>query len=501
MPASRLLCLLFFVGISLSSIPLLAQPDLLVFDRFRVEVDWKTPEMTTTERAHGGFLEDNLLYFHFFSPANVELLIRVLDGCNANDHFWVFSAGLTNVEVNLTVTDTQSGVSQSYFHPAGPKPFQPILDTKAFETCPRALPIPLENQPTPVSLKTLGLLNNRFDVTLSWEDASGELMDGAANVFTNSSGGFALSGPGGSLDAFVKILDGRLNNGSFWVYLSAMTNLPMTFTVTDTLSNISKEYQSTPGIPFSIIDHQFSKADTHRWIFPWISNNATFGSRLIANNYSSNTIEVTLVAIRADGTNQTVLRTIPGGGFLSESANSLFAGLGQGPGYAVIMSAPERGLAARWVTENLGTGSGGSPSQGVAIKYSGGDETEGSSNRRIGQSLMFGYLPRSADTVAAPVIVNVGNRNSNISLYFYDSNGNLLDIKGVPNLIPQRPFAAVLSDLLPGIEGDVSMIAHSDGQPLTGVVFTFNGLLEPSLGNAEAIPFVPAGTLPITPDL
>ena len=59
----------------------------------------------------------------------------MLSGCGLNNHYWVFAAGLTNVEVTLTVRDTQSGSEKTYFNPLGTA-FQPVQDTSAFETCP-----------------------------------------------------------------------------------------------------------------------------------------------------------------------------------------------------------------------------------------------------------------------------------------------------------------------------------------------------------------------------
>ena len=47
---------------------------------------------------------------------------------------WFFAAGLTNVEVTMTVTDTYSGISKTYTNPAG-TPFAPIQDTGTFP-CP-----------------------------------------------------------------------------------------------------------------------------------------------------------------------------------------------------------------------------------------------------------------------------------------------------------------------------------------------------------------------------
>ncbi len=60
----------------------------------------------------------------------------MLDACVAPyNHFWVFAAGLTNVEVILRVTDTESTEVWESVNPQG-TPFQPVLDTGAFATCP-----------------------------------------------------------------------------------------------------------------------------------------------------------------------------------------------------------------------------------------------------------------------------------------------------------------------------------------------------------------------------
>ena len=74
--------------------------------------------------------------FWFFAPANVELLVKVHDACvEPFDRFWVFSAGLTDVEVELTVRDTATGAEKIYRNPQG-RAYPPILDTAAFATCP-----------------------------------------------------------------------------------------------------------------------------------------------------------------------------------------------------------------------------------------------------------------------------------------------------------------------------------------------------------------------------
>ena len=74
-------------------------------------------------------------YFWFFGPSNVEVVIKVLAACPINRHFWVYAGGLTDVKVDLTLTDYETNTIKTYSNPLG-KPFQPIQDTNAFATCP-----------------------------------------------------------------------------------------------------------------------------------------------------------------------------------------------------------------------------------------------------------------------------------------------------------------------------------------------------------------------------
>ena len=69
-------------------------------------------------------------YFWFFGPANVETVIKVLDGRPVNGHFWVFYGALSDVRYTLTVTDTVTGKVKTYTNPAGQ--FASVADTLAF---------------------------------------------------------------------------------------------------------------------------------------------------------------------------------------------------------------------------------------------------------------------------------------------------------------------------------------------------------------------------------
>lgn len=73
--------------------------------------------------------------FWFFSANNIEMIIKVVNGCALNSRYWVFAGGLTNVAVTITVTDTSNGTTRTYINPQGVA-FQPVQDTNAFATCP-----------------------------------------------------------------------------------------------------------------------------------------------------------------------------------------------------------------------------------------------------------------------------------------------------------------------------------------------------------------------------
>jgi plastocyanin len=104
-------------------------------DRFKVEVDWRNA--TGSGQGTGvdlPFAPDSGVVY-FFSPDNLELLIKVLNACPLNNRYWVFFAATTNVEFTLTVTDTQSGRTKVYFNPLN-RSAPPVQDVEAFATCP-----------------------------------------------------------------------------------------------------------------------------------------------------------------------------------------------------------------------------------------------------------------------------------------------------------------------------------------------------------------------------
>ncbi|HZI63845.1 MAG TPA: Calx-beta domain-containing protein [Thermoanaerobaculia bacterium] len=107
----------------------------LAGDRFKVEADFRFASGQSGPTPVGEITPDTG-YLTFLNPNNVEIVIKVRsNGCEVNNHHWVFIAGLTNVELSIRVTDTATGRVKTYPNPLN-RPFPPVQDTSAFATCP-----------------------------------------------------------------------------------------------------------------------------------------------------------------------------------------------------------------------------------------------------------------------------------------------------------------------------------------------------------------------------
>ena len=103
-------------------------------NRFRVTATFSTATQGDTSAIPVELTNDSG-YLWFFNSDNIEVVVKVLNACGVNNRYWVFAAGLTNVEVDLTVTDTATGNTKTYHNPLN-QAYPPLQDTNAFATCP-----------------------------------------------------------------------------------------------------------------------------------------------------------------------------------------------------------------------------------------------------------------------------------------------------------------------------------------------------------------------------
>jgi hypothetical protein len=103
--------------------------------RFEVDVTWRNFEGEVGNGRLIPYSSDDSGIFWFFDESNWELMVKVLDACVINDHYWVFAAGTTNVEYTLRVRDTATGELQVYENALGVSS-PATTDTEAFASCP-----------------------------------------------------------------------------------------------------------------------------------------------------------------------------------------------------------------------------------------------------------------------------------------------------------------------------------------------------------------------------
>lgn len=105
----------------------------LLEGRYRVEATWRTVAAQGTARAHAE--SANFGAFSLADADHLELFVGMLDACASPTHtVWVSTNGLTDAEVEITVTEMATGEVRRYDNPLGMR-FAPIWDPMAF-VCP-----------------------------------------------------------------------------------------------------------------------------------------------------------------------------------------------------------------------------------------------------------------------------------------------------------------------------------------------------------------------------
>jgi large repetitive protein len=240
--------------------------------RYSVEASWQDFQGNSGS-GHAVALTADTGTFWFFSPQNVEVVLKVLDGRGVNGHVWVFYGALSNVEYSLTVTDTQTGAARRYHNP--PAHLGSVADILAFGPLGATGSSVTEGPPgvtgepivavgraetggcTPAATR-LCLQGGRFAVSARWRDFQDRTGVGTAVPL----GGGGAEGDTGyfwffssdNVEVVLKVLDGRPVNGHFWVFYGALSNVEYTLTVTDTQTGSVKTYTNPLGRLGSVAD-------------------------------------------------------------------------------------------------------------------------------------------------------------------------------------------------------------------------------------------------------
>jgi photosystem II stability/assembly factor-like uncharacterized protein len=237
----------------------------LLGGRLRVRaraMDYRTGRFAT---GHAVAETDAFGYFSlpdFTGDASLpEILFKMVDaGTPPWNADWVFYGGLTDLWYVVTVTDTLTGAVRSYenvngFTCGG-------ADTAAFPDPPPAhASVSATPPPLQASGDALSLLADRFQLTLSAIDPhTGAAITGRAIPRQDGFGYFSLpdlTGDASLPEVFVKMLDGRALTGTFWLFLTGLTDVPYTVTVLDTATGAVQNHQP-PGAFCGVADTEIA---------------------------------------------------------------------------------------------------------------------------------------------------------------------------------------------------------------------------------------------------
>lgn len=212
-------------------------------DRFRVRAFWKDYEGRSGLGQSYPITADTG-GFWFFGEDNFEVMAKVIDGCDYNQQFWFYAAGLTDVEVDLVVEDSWSGSVAVFTNSLG-SAFVPVQKIDQFPTCDLRSPSRRSESRIPSAEHSAGGLPNcspdggsvclqegRFEVRVEWEDFSGN--SGSAHGFAVGADTalFSFFGPD-NIEIAAKVIDGCASNDRFWVYLAGLTNVGVTTRIVD----------------------------------------------------------------------------------------------------------------------------------------------------------------------------------------------------------------------------------------------------------------------------
>jgi nitrogen regulatory protein PII-like uncharacterized protein len=254
--------------------------------RFRIEVEWAVPSQNRSGVGTEVTLTPDTRYYWFFTPANVELVIKVLDARGVNGYFWVFYGALSSVQYTIRITDTATNQVKTYTNPSGT--LASVADTQAFPggtTAPSELHAPeaadfawalaaqakagfapgapaistsAEASAAPAvctaNAQTLCLNASRFQIRVDWAVPSQNRSGTGTAVPVTGDTGYFWFFSSANVELVIKVLDARGVNQHYWVFYGALSSVQYTITVTDTVTGAIKVYRNASGTLASVAD-------------------------------------------------------------------------------------------------------------------------------------------------------------------------------------------------------------------------------------------------------
>jgi hypothetical protein len=220
-------------------------------NRFEVSAEYRVPSQGLSGYGVGGPITPDTGHFYFFTPNNIELVVKSLNGSAFNNSYWFFYGALSDVEYDITVRDVWSGRLRRYENPRGT--LASVGDTSAFPAWSGGWTMGARAADSE-SVGRKSALLVPFRIRIDWRVPSQGLSGvGHGVLLTSDTAYFWFFSPN-NVEVVIKVVDGRAVNGHYWVFYGALSDVEYTITVTDEATGLQKVYFNPSGNQASVAD-------------------------------------------------------------------------------------------------------------------------------------------------------------------------------------------------------------------------------------------------------
>lgn len=216
-------------------IPDCAPKKQLELDGYLVSMCFETPDGARRPAYNYGLEATTSGLLYFYGPDNLEVLVKVLDGCALNGHRWVFVAPVTDLAFTMVIR-SPLGKNFWYFNRKG-EVAQPVRDTTAFPCVVGNARLALHEWPRDRSSQSTGestdcvpsgpvvTLGDGYHVSMCYETPTGVVGNARNWGLRSNKSGLLYFFESNNVEVLIKVLDGCGVNGHRWVFVAPVTDL------------------------------------------------------------------------------------------------------------------------------------------------------------------------------------------------------------------------------------------------------------------------------------
>ena len=243
--------------------------------RFRIEARWR--DFGGSEgRGLVQQQKDAWASFSFFDPGQIDLVVKIIDARSFSNNHWIFFSSLSDVFFEVSVLDSQTGLSRVYRNQSGVFASQgdtvglPEIDPPDQDVVGQAGLAPsfdrLQDEVRSGSASgsfafgagctpsaTRLCFFDRFAAEVTWTDFSNLQGVGQKLELSGDSQAFWFFDPSNP-ELTLKMLDGTAINGSYWLFFGSLSNVAFELKITDMQMGVTRTWTNSSGTFASLGD-------------------------------------------------------------------------------------------------------------------------------------------------------------------------------------------------------------------------------------------------------